>query len=216
MTTQQPRVRAVVLDIGGVLEQVDDHAWPPTWLDRWARRSTVAAEDLEVALEKHAPTGDVRTGEVSEAELRAAYAEALALTDEQADAMMSEMWDAYCGKLDQELFDHFVSLRGTVLLGILSNSADGARREEARRYGFPDVVDVLIYSHEVGLAKPDPDVYRLVMARLGVAPAEIAFVDDTAEQVAAAREAGWQALLHQDTATTIAWLRSLVEPAGVG
>jgi FMN phosphatase YigB (HAD superfamily) len=31
-------VKAVVFDIGGVLEHVDDAAWPQLWVSRWERR----------------------------------------------------------------------------------------------------------------------------------------------------------------------------------
>lgn len=88
---------------------------------------------------------------------------------------------------------------------------DGARREEGRRYGFPDQADVLVYSHEVGLAKPDPAIYELTTKRLGVRPEEIAFLDDQPGNVAAARDHGWHALVHEDTGRSIAWLRDLVE-----
>ena len=62
------------------------------------------------------------------------------------------------------------TLRRLVRTGIVSNSADGARREESRRYGFPDLVDDNVYSNEVGLAEPDPAISYLACARLGVQP----------------------------------------------
>ena len=71
------------------------------------------------------------------------------------------MWDWYCGELDQALFDYFVGLRANYKTGILSNSGDGARREEQRRYGFEDVTDTVVYSHQVGMMKPEPAIYAL-------------------------------------------------------
>ena len=201
-------VSAVVLDIGGVLEHVDDHAWPQTWATRWATSSGMGLDELTVALDRQPAIGDLVTGAASEADFRRLYAAALRLDDAGADAMMSEMWDAYCGTLDQELFDFFTGLRGRVRTGILSNSADGARREESRRFGIPEAADVVVYSHEVGLAKPDPVVYALTTERLGVPAGEVAFLDDNEPNVAAARAHGWQALLHVDTPTSVAWLRA--------
>jgi HAD superfamily hydrolase (TIGR01509 family) len=62
------------------------------------------------------------------------------------------------------------------------------------------VVLDIVYSHEVGLGRPDPAVYALTAARLGVAPGEIVFLDDVAANVEAARAAGWHAVPHEETA----------------
>ena len=203
-------VRAVVFDIGGVLERVDDDAWPEVWIRRWESRLGREPGSLHAGLAAHEPAGSVVVGEVSEAQMRAMYAGALGLTEDEADAMMAEMWDAYCGELDVPLRDFAASLRPTYKTGILSNSADGARREEQRRYGFEQLVDEIVYSHEVGLAKPDPRVYRLTEQRLGVAGEEIVFIDDVARNVEAARELGWAAVHHRETAETIRLVRSLL------
>jgi glucose-1-phosphatase len=48
-------------------------------------------------------------------------------------------------------------------------------------------------SHELGLNKPDPRIYERAAARLGKRGEEILFFDDLEENVAAARECGWNA-----------------------
>lgn len=196
--------RAVVFDIGGVLERVDDDAWPETWVRRWESRMGLGPGAFRAGLARHSPPGSMLLGEVSEAQMRAMYAAALGLSEDQTDAMMAELWDAYCGELDVALRDFAASLRPSYKTGILSNSADGARREEQRRYGFEDLVDEIVYSHEVGLAKPDPRIYRLTEQRLGVQPEEVVFVDNVTTYVEAAREVGWTAVHHRSTAQTIA------------
>jgi putative hydrolase of the HAD superfamily len=72
------------------------------------------------------------------------------------------------------------------------------------------MTDDIIYSHEVGLGKPDPEVYELTAERLGVAPDEIVFLDDVPANVAAARAAGWHAVLHEETARSIAELERII------
>lgn len=203
-------VKAVVFDVGGVLERVDDAAWPVTWIRRWERRMNLPTGHVLERLADHAPDEDIVTGRMSEAQVRELYAEALGLDDEQADAMMAEMWDGYCGELDVEMRDFAASLRPTYTTGILSNSADGARREEQRRHGFLDLVDVVVYSHEVGLAKPDPEVFRLTESLLGVPAEEIVLLDDHAGHVDAARRLGWHAVLHRDAAQSIPAVRRLL------
>ena len=57
-----------------------------------------------------------------------------------------------------------------------------------------DLFDDVVVSAEVGLAKPDPEVFRLAARRLGVPPEACVFVDDWEVNVAAAREVGMAAV----------------------
>jgi putative hydrolase of the HAD superfamily len=141
---------------------------------------------------------------------RRRYADALGLLPDQADRFRADMWVWYCGDLDEPLVDYVRLLRPRLKTGILSNSADGARREEERRYRFSELVDDVVYSHEVGLAKPDPAIFELACRRLDVQPPEVVFVDDVPDNVEAAARFGLQAVLHERTAHTIATIERLV------
>jgi putative hydrolase of the HAD superfamily len=96
----------------------------------------------------------------------------------------------------------------------LSNSGPGARERE-RFHGFEDVTDDIVYSHEVGLAKPAPAAYELVTERLGVEAGEVLFLDDVEANVVAARAVGWQAVLHRDTPSSIVEMERIIEAADV-
>jgi HAD superfamily hydrolase (TIGR01509 family) len=203
-------IAAVVVDIGGVLERVDDGAWPEVWIRRWEGRMHLADGHVAAVLARDQPPGDFVTGGLTESQIREMYTRAMGLDDDLADQMMAEMWDAYCGELDTAMRDFVAGLRPGIATAILSNSGDGARREEQRRYGFEQLVDVIIYSHEVGLAKPDPAVFSLTEQLLGVTADEIVFVDDNQGHVEAARACGWHAVLHRDTATSISEITRLI------
>src|SRR5262245_4300886 len=62
---------------------------------------------------------------------------------------------------------------------------------------FPAVPDIFgaraVFSAEVGRSKPDPEAFRRLAARLGVAPDAILYFDDETSYVAGAREAGLSA-----------------------
>ena len=120
------------------------------------------------------------------------------------------MWRWYCGELDQELTAYAASLRPRYRTAILTNSADGARREEQARYSFAELVDLIIYSHEVGLVKPDPRIYALLCAELSVSPDEVVFLDDLPQNVEAACQFGIHGLLHRGTPESIAAINSLI------
>jgi len=55
---------------------------------------------------------------------------------------------------------------------------------------YEDVLDGSFYSYELGVAKPDPAYFTHIVERLGVPPEQLLFVDDRADNVAAARSVG--------------------------
>lgn len=56
--------------------------------------------------------------------------------------------------------------------------------------------DTIVISGEVGLRKPEPEIYQLTCERLGLEPAECVFVDDMQPNVLGARKVGMTAILH--------------------
>jgi epoxide hydrolase-like predicted phosphatase len=194
-------VRAIAFDVGGVLERVAPRA---RWLDPWRQRLGLTAAGFAAALEGVDPDGGIGTGALTEAAYRRRFAAALGLSSAQTDEFMADMWRWYCGELDHELMAYAASLQPRYATAILSNSSDGARREEQARYSFEELFDIVIYSHEVGLVKPDPRIYALLCAELKVAPADLVFLDDVPENVEAACQLGIRGILHRDTAESIA------------
>ena len=57
-----------------------------------------------------------------------------------------------------------------------------------------------VFSAHVGLIKPQPEIYAVAARHFDAAPSQLLFIDDVADNVKAARRAGWQALLFVDAA----------------
>ena len=74
-----------------------------------------------------------------------------------------------------------------------------------------DLFDAAVISGEVGLHKPQPEIYRLACERLAVEPAEAVFVDDLRENCEGAEAVGMTAVLHRDTSETLAALERLLD-----
>lgn len=53
-------------------------------------------------------------------------------------------------------------------------------------------------SHDLKVRKPEPEIYELVRAELDVPAADLVFFDDRAENITAAKQAGWQAHLFEN------------------
>jgi epoxide hydrolase-like predicted phosphatase len=192
-------VRAVAFDIGGVLEVPTD-----TDLDgRWEQRLGLRPGEFFERLRQSGLGRDANLGRVSEAEFAQALGRLYGLDQPTTEELLVDLWDWYVGELNSELADYFQRLRPRYRTAILSNAAAGGRREEDRRYGFAAMADVLVYSYEVGIEKPDRRIYEITCQRLGVQPGEVVFLDDLEANVAAARQAGMRAVLFQSTARAI-------------
>jgi magnesium transporter len=190
-------IEAAVFDIGGVLEVT-----PATgWQHRWAEELGLSGGDFERRLEALWQPGE--TGATSLADIEQQTAEQFGLDERQLQRLTAEIWTEYLGTLNGELARYFSALRPRLRTGIISNSLVGAREREQAAYGFEDMCDVIVYSHEVGLAKPDPRIYQLVCAQLGVTAENTIFVDDKEAFVAGARAVGMHAIQFVETYQTI-------------
>ena len=104
-------------------------------------------------------------------------------------------------------------------LAIVSN-AEGQVEADAKRFGLAKYFDVIIDSHIVGVAKPDPRIFQIALERLGVGPDEARFAGDIYSiDVEGARAAGIEARL-VDQHQRYSWvehekIRHVVELAGV-
>jgi glucose-1-phosphatase len=85
------------------------------------------------------------------------------------------------------------SLRPRFRLAALSNSNELHWERNANDLGINDLFEVAISSHQVGLSKPDPKIYEVALARLGVSPDAVMFFDDVQANVAAASRLGMRA-----------------------
>jgi epoxide hydrolase-like predicted phosphatase len=190
-------IQAVVFDIGGVLELTPDLGVTGTWESRLG----LASGELDERMSDIWRGGSI--GTISEQEVHQALAERLGFDEEQLADFMGDIWREYLGAANTELIDYAGRLRPRYRTGIVSNSFVGAGEREQAAYGFEDLVDEIVYSHECGMSKPDPRIYALACERLQADPAQVAFLDDSELCVAGARQAGIQAVLYQDSAQAI-------------
>lgn len=122
-------------------------------------------------------------------------------------------WDARLWmKLNPPMLGWADALRARgVRTAILSNMGDTVLRAMEREFDWLARFDVLVWSYQLRMAKPDPAIYRYTLGKLGTAPAETLFVDDRPENVRAAAELGLHALLF----TTAGQLRCDLIAAGL-
>lgn len=83
--------------------------------------------------------------------------------------------------------------RGTALYAITNWNQDKFR-ETRGRFGFLALFRDIVVSGDERLIKPDPEIYRLLLARNGLEAAFCVFIDDSLKNVTGAEAVGMKAL----------------------
>jgi epoxide hydrolase-like predicted phosphatase len=99
---------------------------------------------------------------------------------------------------------------GGLRVGVLTNNVRELRSRWWDLVDFPSLFDDIVDSHEVGLRKPNAEIYHLALDRLGAAAERTAFLDDMLVNVNAARAVGMHGVLVEDDQSgAIATVRDL-------
>jgi epoxide hydrolase-like predicted phosphatase len=201
-------IEAGIFDVGGVLiSNQMAHVWrdvletlrldEPTFRSAW--------RELGILL---------GNGQIEEAEFWRRFLErtgaAGALPDESLFVReYGRRWSVHQPVLDLVARLKELGLKTAVLSNTIA--AHVSHNRERKLY---EPFDVLVFSNEVGLSKPDAAIYRRCLELLGLEdrPQAAFFVDDLEENVIAAREVGLHGILFKDAAQ----LREDVRRLGVG
>ncbi|EJC82121.1 LOW QUALITY PROTEIN: haloacid dehalogenase superfamily enzyme, subfamily IA [Rhizobium leguminosarum bv. trifolii WSM2297] len=118
-------------------------------------------------------------------------------------ATLIDYWFENDSRLDRNLLEELAALRQSgITLFLATNQEHRRARYLIEQVGLGAHFDDILYSAALGHRKPSPDFFRLATERAGVLPGEIAFIDDTAENIEAARQFGWNAA-HWTAGTTL-------------
>ncbi len=201
-------LKALILDYGNVL------SWPqnPESVEAMACRARVSIDAFRAAYQLHRDAYD--TGLPAEEFWRRVLG-TLGHPRSAPDFLATVTW------LIHSDVESWTQYRDEVWDLVRSFRANGGRTAFLSN-GVPEVMariraerpleswfDVTIVSYEVGVAKPDPRIYRICIGRLGVDPKESLFVDDREENVEAAVRLGIRTL-HFTGDHSVDELRALV------
>src|SRR6266700_2310568 len=200
--------RALLCDYGGVMTSPITASFT----------AFCATEGIEAEAFKNVMSGAARV-----AGSPFALVETGAISEEQFDERVATLLSDACGKdvaptglkrrmfaevkPDEALWAAGGSARAAgVRTGLLSNSWGG------RDYPLDElrsIFDSIVISGEVGLRKPDPDIYLFAAKQAGVPADACVFVDDFSVNVKGAEAVGMSGILHRDARATIERLEDL-------
>lgn len=81
---------------------------------------------------------------------------------------------------------------------ILSNYAKRGFEMTKEKLPFVEDMDGVLFSYQVKLVKPEPEIYQALFDKFQLKPEECVFMDDNENNVIAARKAGMQAICFRD------------------
>lgn len=197
--------KAVLFDFGGVLttpvwqtfaDFCEAEGLDPQTMRRLFREDPQALASLR----------RLEAGEVSERDFERGFAAKLGIVDDEGliDRLFAGMRPV------PEMLDEVRRIRAAAIkTALVSNSWSTSHYD---RDLLAELFDEVLISGELGLHKPQPEIYLLAAERVGVNPAECVFVDDLRENCEGAEAVGMTPVRHRDPAATIAELRALVPP----
>jgi epoxide hydrolase-like predicted phosphatase len=146
----------------------------------------------------------LETGELTEEQFSEQFGPLLGIHDH--DGLIDRLFAGM--KPDEPMIDSLRHARSAgIRTGLISNSWGKGRYD---RGSFAELFDGVVISGEVGLHKPQPEIFQLGAERIGLEPADCVFVDDLRENCAGAEAVGMTAVLHRDTDETLARLEELL------
>jgi putative hydrolase of the HAD superfamily len=188
--TLRPPVRAVIFDFGGVLI---DMRW-----DVAAALEQTHGLPRGALLETLYRTPTWRAIERGRGDVDAWRDEAHRLLEAQGGGALPRLHDAWIAA--RHLIHPNIALarrlRPAYRTAILSN-ADTTLRGRLRELAIHELFDAVVSSAEEGLAKPEPEIYRLAAEQIGIPPEACVFVDDADRNVRAAEAVGMRGILYR-------------------
>lgn len=198
-------MKALLLDLGGVVLDIDAGAVLAAWAD--AAGEPVAQLAARWQLDDAYKAFEI--GAIDFAEYTAALSRRLGI--ELPEAQWRNGWNALLGAPYPAVAAILPRLASRVPLCCFSNT--NAVHQAVWQPRLADVLssfEKVYASWQIGRRKPDADAFLHVAADIGVAPADIVFVDDNAANVAGARAVGMDARRAAGETATAACLRQIL------
>ncbi|GHO77197.1 hypothetical protein KSD_49680 [Ktedonobacter sp. SOSP1-85] len=127
--------------------------------------------------------------------------------DQRRGVSTQNLWVSY-EKLNTELSQFLIQVRPFYKIATICNG--GSREAMNRKFRLSEMVDLMVFDGEEGIAKPDARIYLRALTRLEVNPEEALFVDDKLINVEAAQQLGIHAIHFKDTTQAIAAIHALL------
>lgn len=183
-------IKNIIFDIGGVLYTNGTKIFR----EKLRLRYSIDEEKLHLELGEHGGAGELyRQGKISRNEFWQTVLTKFNLK-ESVDELENEWVNCY---LPNRKVDEIISkLKDKHKLYYLSNSV----QERVRHLKLLSTFDGGVFSHEVGVSKPDVKIYQMLVDKYQINSSESIYIDDKEKNLPPARELGMKTILFTNAA----------------
>lgn len=186
-------VNTLIFDLGGVIVDLA----PDRTLSEFAKLSGKPINEVLQLHATHPAFHAYETGRMGEAEFRDAVRAMFQAN--ASDPEIDRCWNAMLIGIPDKKLEMLTRLKKYFTTMALSNTNSIHLKyiNEVILNGqsLDDYFDHAYYSHDIGLRKPDHEIYEFVLKTHRITPDKAFFLDDNADNIAAAKSVGMQALL---------------------
>ena len=182
-------IKNIIFDLGGVIINIDHHQTAhafeklgvPDFINYFSHSSQNDIFDLH------------EKGKISDSEFRKMVMQETNLTI--SEDLFDEAWNAILLDIPNDRIDLLNELRSKYRIFMLSNTnsihmkkMDEYMNSEFGIPGYKHLFEKAYYSFEMGVRKPDRDIFEMVLQDAHLIPEETLFIDDSEPNILAARQ----------------------------
>jgi epoxide hydrolase-like predicted phosphatase len=196
-------IKGIIFDIGGVLVDVKIKAF----LANFVREAGLSKEQLYTMIIMGSEWEKFEKGLITEEQLKEKVEKGHGIKPELMDKM-ADGWRRSI-KPKKDTLEIVKKLHGRYKLFALSNVDENTTKKCFHVLDFYDLFDEIILSWKVHMRKPEPEIYKYTLKKMGLKPQEVVFIDNYPANLPNARKMGIHTILFEGAEELVEDLASL-------
>lgn len=178
--------KAIIFDLGEVVLKSDHPYHSPEQIKEFSDHFKTDFDSLSRGWDEAWP--DFRVGKITEDEFWKKFLESS--NAKIMDVDYAKKFYRKNQKQIEKMLDLLKKLKTKYKLAVLSTISKEWLDFKKEKFNLENYFDVIVGSGYVGIAKPDPEIYKLLIDNLSVSPSSCIFIDDADKNIPPAKDLG--------------------------
>lgn len=194
MKTENRDIKYIIFDLGGVLLNIDYHATVAAFEELGLENPLAAFTKEQQALLFQ----DFEKGKIDADQFITQLQEVM---PSASKGEIVTAWNAMLGEFPKARFDFLKKVSADYECFVLSNTNiihqgefEAIIDDSVGWLAFSNLFTKVYYSHELGMRKPDEEIFEEVLTRHSLRPENTCFIDDSPQHIATAKQMGIHAI----------------------